>query len=331
MEKKGRPVLGSTLYSFTNEWLQRKYDLENLVAKVADLNLGPAVEVVGFQSIRSFPDVTPEFVTFFRDLMDKYELVPSCLGANLDIGISKDRLMSSDETQEYITRQLITAKKLGFPVVRIQAFAKPDVLDRIIPVAEKAGVHVASELHAPLTIDNPTVVELLEYYRKIQCPSLGVIPDFSATMTAPPAVYWESLRRVGAQEGLIDAVKAIWKMTVPMFEKFNDVAEAGQQFNAKPAVFGQLNAAITMFGNMPVEGWRPLLPFVRHIHGKFYDITADGFEPSIPYPELMALLQDCGYNGTISGEWEGHAFTGEPVGFEKMQAWHSMCSRLLAR
>lgn len=330
MENKGKPVLGSTLYSFTNEWLQRKYDLENLVAKVADLKLGPAVEVVGFQSIRSFPDVTPEFVTFFRDLMDKYELVPSCLGANLDVGIRKDRLMTPEETQEYITLQLVTAQKLGFPVVRIQAFAKPDVLDRIIPVAEKAGVHVASELHAPLTIDNPTVIELLEYYRKIQCPSLGFIPDFSATMTAPPDVYWESLRRAGAPEGLIDAVKAIWKTGAPMFEKFKAVAEAGHKFNASPAVFGQLNTAITMFGNMPVDGWRELLPYVRHIHGKFYDITSDGFEPSIPYPQLMSLLQDCGYNGTISGEWEGHAFTGEPVGFEKMQAWHSMCSRLLA-
>lgn len=330
MDNKGRPVLGVTLYSFTNEWLQRKYDLESLVARVAELGLGPAVEVVGFQSIRSFPDVTPEFVRSFRDLMDRYELKPSCLGANLDIGIRIDRLMTPDETQEYITRQIITAQKLGFPVVRIQAFAKPDVLDRIIPVAEQAGVHVASELHSPLTINNPVVIELLEYYRKIQCPALGFIPDFSSTMIAPPEIYWESLRHAGAAEGLIDAVKATWNTSVPMFEKFKAVQEAAKVYQANPAVIGQLNGSITMFGNMPVDGWKELLPYVRHIHGKFYDVTPEGIEPTIPYPELMALLKESGYNGTISSEWEGHAFTGEPVGFEKVQAWHSMCSRLLA-
>ena len=330
MENNGKPVLGVTLYSFTNEWLQRKYDLDSLVAKVAELKLGPAVEVVGFQSIRSFPDVSPEYVRYFRDLFEKYALVPSCLGANLDVGIRKDRLMTPDETQQYITRQIFTAQKLGFPVVRIQAFAKPDVLDRIIPVAEKAGVHVASELHSPLTIDNPVVIELLEYYRKIQTPALGFIPDFSATMTAPPEVYWQSLRKAGAAEGLIEAVKAIWNTSVPMFEKFKAVAQAGAQFAASPAVFGQLNTAITMFGNMPVDGWRQLLPYVHHIHGKFYDITPAGIEPSIPYPQLMALLREVGYTGTISSEWEGHAFTAEPQGFERVQAWHAMCSRLLA-
>ncbi len=329
MANNGLPILGTTLYSFTNEWLQRSYDLDSLVAKVAELNLGTAIEVVGFQSIRSFPDVTPEFVRYFRDLFDRYGLVPSCLGANLDIGIHRDRRMTSDETLEYISRQIVTAERLGFPVVRIQAFAKPAVLEKIIPIAEKSGVHVASELHSPLTIDNPVVVELLEYYRKIQTPALGFIPDFSASMIAPPEVYWESLRHAGASDELIAAAKAIWNTNVPMFEKFKALAQAGGQYGATPAVTGQLNTSVTMFGNMPVNGWRELLPYVHHIHGKFYEVTSAGLEPSIPYPQIMALLKECRYSGTISAEWEGHAFTGAPVGFEKVKAWHAMCGRLL--
>lgn len=329
MEKKSRPVLGVTLYSFTNEWMQRKYDLESLLAKVAQLKLGPAVEVVGFQTIRSFPDVSPDYVRYFRDLFDRYELVPSCLGANLDIGIQKDRLMTPDETQEYITRQILTAQKLGFPVVRIQAFARPDVLDRIIPVAEKAGVHVASELHAPLSAEHPVVAELLEYYHRIQSPVLGFIPDFSACMVAPPEVYWESLRHAGAGEGLIDVVKSTWKLTLPMFEKFKLLQDAGQDNGASPAVMGQLNASLTMFGNMPVDGLRELLPYVRHLHGKFYGITSEGSELSVPYPQILSLLLETGWQGTISAEWEGHAFTGAPQGFEQVQAWRRMCDQLI--
>lgn len=44
----------------------------------------------------------------------------------------------------------------------------------------------------------------------------------------------------------------------------------------------------------------------------------------------MALLKRTGYTGTISAEWEGQAFTEEPIGFQEVQAWHRMCSRLLA-
>ena len=43
-----KPILGTTIYSFTNEWLRRMYTLDEEVQKVAELDLGPAVEIVGF-------------------------------------------------------------------------------------------------------------------------------------------------------------------------------------------------------------------------------------------------------------------------------------------
>jgi hypothetical protein len=330
MENKSGIKLGVTLYSFTNEWLLRLYDLDSLVARVAELGLGPAVEVVGFQSFRTYPDVTPEFASYFRNLLDRFELEPNCLGANVDLGIRKDRLMTIDEAVDYIRHQIVTAQKLGFSVVRSQTYPSTEELDRIIPIAEKAGVHVASEIHSPLNLDHPVLAKLIEYYQKIQSPALGFIPDFSATMAAPPEIYWENLRQLGAGEGLIEAVKAIWKTSVPAFEKFKALADAGQEFEASPAVTSVMNNAISMFGHMPVDDWRVLMPYVRHIHGKFYGVTSDGVEPSVPYPKLMALLKDVGYAGTISAEWEGHAFTEVPIGFDQVQAWRSMCEGLLA-
>jgi len=86
---------------------------------------------------------------------------------------------------------------------------------------------------------------------------------------------------------------------------------------------------ITMFGRAPVEQLAELLPYTKHIHGKFYEVDASGHETSLPYPELMALLLREGYTGTISAEWEGHAFTEEPMGFQQVQAWKAMCTQLL--
>ena len=325
-----KPVLGTTLFSFTNEWLRRMYTFDGLIEKVAELKLEPAVEVVGFQSIRGFPDVSDEFARHFRDRLDHYELIPSCLGANCDIGRRRDRLMSEDEILDYVGRQIVSAKKLGFPVMRIQIFIGPKLFEKIVPLAEKAGVHVASELHSPLGVDHPDVVAMRECYDRIGSEFIGFIPDFSSTMTRPPNSYWDELRSAGASEGLIEAAQGIWLTDRPNPEKYAALADAGARFGGGPGVIGQLNLAMTMFGHMPVARLAELLPYTRHIHGKFYEVDASGSEPSIPYPELMDLLKKQGYHGTISAEWEGHAFSAATIGIQQVQAWNAMCTRLLA-
>ena len=101
-------------------------------------------------------------------------------------------------------------------------------------------------------------------------------------------------------------------------------------FTAELQQRGQLMASLTMFGRRPVGDLAGLLPYAKHIHGKFYGVDASGNEPSLPYPELFAVLKNEGFSGTISAEWEGHAFTEEPIGIQQVQAWKAMCERLLA-
>jgi sugar phosphate isomerase/epimerase len=324
------PILGTTLYSFTNEWQRREYTFEQLVAKVAELGLGPGIEVVGFQSIRGYPEVTDEFARHFRSLFDKYGLFPSCLGANWDIGRQRNRLMNMDEILGYLQRQMVTAVKLGFPIMRIQGFVGAKTFEKVALIAEKVRVHVACELHAPLSIDDPGIVAMAETFYRVGSPYIGFIPDFSASMNRVPDVYWNMLRKLGAQEALIDEAQEIWKTDRPNPEKYAALSDAAARTNANPQVASRLNQSMTMFGHMPVKDWAELLPYTRHIHGKFYGVNESGTEPSIPYPEIMALLKKEGYQGTISAEWEGHAFTPETLGFEQVQRWHAMNKHLLS-
>ena len=46
------PKLGVTLYSFTPEFHAGRYTVEQLIAKAAALDMGPGLEVIGFQSVR---------------------------------------------------------------------------------------------------------------------------------------------------------------------------------------------------------------------------------------------------------------------------------------
>ena len=181
-----RPMLGVTLFSFTNEWQQRRYTLDQLVAKVAELGLGPGIEAVGYQTFRDYPSVSDAAADHFRNLVARHGLTPTCLGGDVDIGRRPGRRMDAGEMVVDIERQIEAARKLGFPVLRVQDFVGPAVLARIVPAAERAAVRVVCELMAPLTVDSPQIVELRECFERLGSPYLGFMPDFTASMTSVP-------------------------------------------------------------------------------------------------------------------------------------------------
>lgn len=324
-----KPVLGVTLYSFTNEWVVKAFTLEELLATVAQNKLGPAVEVVGFQSFRSYPDVPQDFATRFRDELDRNGLIPSCLGANMDFGRRPGMLMTDEEKIEYLQRQIDSAVRLGFPVLRLQTSVGTKILEKFVPLLERANLHMGFELHAPLSMDNPEVIEFRETFDRLQTPSLGFIPDFSTSMTSIPEGIWQELRELGLPETLISDAKDVWVHTDAIPDKFKGIAGLVQKYNVPSELIGKLNGTMTMFGHMLPENWREIMPYVRHIHGKFYHVNEEGIEPSIPYPRLMQVLLDVGYTGTISAEWEGHSYTREPLALGEVKAWRRMCNRLL--
>ena len=328
--RNGKIVLGTTLYSFTSLWGDRRFTMEQLMEKVAELGVGPGLEVVGFQSIRDYPKITDEFAGRFRELVGRLGLQPTSLSGNVDLGRFPGRIMTVEETVAYVEPQIEAARKLGFPVLRIQALAGPKALERLVPAAERAEVQVACELHSPLTPFHPEVVELRELYDHIGSPYLGFVPDFSCSMNTPPAGYWPMLRSMGAPEPLIESARQIWHSDEPTADKFAALAKTAQRYDAPPTLIGSLNAVMTMFGHMPVSAWREVLPYSRHIHGKFYHIDESGTEPSIPYAEIIALLKESRYSGSISAEWEGSRFTDDSdAAFGEVQRWHAMVKRHL--
>src|SRR3712207_4139819 len=92
------------------------YSLEGMIRRVAELDLGPGLELVGFQSIRGWPHVSDAFVTEFRHLRDECELVPTAMSMNLDVALRRDRRRTEEEGLAYLEAQMEAAKKLGFPI-----------------------------------------------------------------------------------------------------------------------------------------------------------------------------------------------------------------------
>lgn len=324
-------ILGTTLYSFTNEWVTGRYSLEGLLELVAGSGIGPGVELVGFQSIRGFPDLDPEFVRGFRRTVDRLELVPTSLAANIDIAIRPDRVLTTDERVEYTVPQIQAAHALGFPVVRMQIGADPVTLERLVPTAERLGIHLGMEIHAPDGPRSERVLAVREFYDRIDSEALGFIPDFSSTMHRITEGLIGTFVEAGLPADLVPDLQRIWAEDGPQGERLTRFLELAEERGADTDAAHTVAAAFTMNGHEDPAGWAELMPRVRHIHAKFYEIDENGDEPSIDYFANLRPLRDAGFDGSISSEWEAHSWTplDELRTAEIIRAQHDLMRRAL--
>lgn len=328
--RSGGLQLGVTLFSLTNAFWTRQYDFEQLLAEIARRNIGPGVEVIGFQSIKGFPTVTDAWADKFRELMDRYRLVPSCLGINADLFIRRSRPMTLDESVAYHVPQIEAAAKLGFPVVRYQFAAGAETIRRLVPTAEKLGVTLALEVHAPYKVDSPEVVAYREMYEQVGSPFLGFIPDFGSSARTVPKTYIESLTRGGTSQATIDVALEIWASDATANEKRARFTAEMQKRGADPLTFSALMVIFNILVPQKPEAWLEIMPRVVHIHGKFYDFDADGNDSCAPLDELLPLFRDNGFNGFMSSEWEGHMYMLDS-GFEMVERHQALARKILAK
>lgn len=323
--------LGSTLYSFTNEWHERKYTLEGLIERVAAMKLGPGLELIGFSSIRGFPQVSDEFAAKFKDLMAKHQLVPSCLSINADMAIRRGTMMSVDEAVAYHVPQIEAAAKLGFPVVRCQFAAPAEVLIKLLPLAEKHGIKMGPEVHAPLNPMSPPVLAYREAYAKVNSPLLGFVPDFGCAAKRLPATYIANLRAQQMPEDLLQLALEVWNLPRDAGWKRQEFARRVEPLKADVAVVSALSVMFNILSPSDASVWNEIMPQVIHVHGKFYDFDAEGNETSIPYDELLPVFHDGGFTGFMSSEWEGHLYMRNVDAFDMVAKHQALARRILAR
>lgn len=300
--------LGLTLYSASAEFRAGWYDVDQLLDRVAELGIGPGIEIVASQMVPTYPVVTDDFAGRWREAFDRHGFAASSFGANLDMGKRRDRDMTPDEEFEVSELLFRGARKLGFPLVRIQS-AKPDLLRRLVPVAEELELQLAYEIHAPMGPNTPEILRIRDVYAELDSPLLGFVADFSATMRAMSPTLLRAVRRAGLDDEAVDRLQVIWATDAPMRERQEEFIGYLRGRDFDPGRLGSFaHLAFNMHGHVDVHEWAEIMPQITHVHAKFYDIDTDGQEPAIDYPELVRVFVDGGYRGYWSSEWEGHAF-----------------------
>lgn len=300
--------LGLTLYSASAEFRAGWYDFDGLLNRVAELGIGPGIEIVASQVLPTYPNVTDEFARSWHTAFDKHGFTASSFGANLDMGRRRDRDMTPDEEFEFTETLFHGAKKLGFPLVRIQS-AKPELLRRLLPLAENLELKLAYEIHAPLGPNSPEILKVRDVYAELDSPLLGFVADFSSTMHSMSPTLLRAVRRAGLDDEAIQKLQDIWVTDAPMRARQEEFIGYLRGRDFDPARLGSFaHLAFNMHGHLSPKEWADIMPQIMHVHAKFYDIDEQGNEPAIDYPELVRVFVEGGYRGYWSSEWEGHAF-----------------------
>lgn len=326
---------GVSLYSFQEEYFLRKMSLEDIIATTAKLDI-PGIEIIGDQMIPEYPNISDAFVKQWHGWLDKYGRTPVCLDMFLDWNKFKGRIMTDDERVESVTLDIKNAHKLGCTVIRVIHDVEPDILERLAPTAEKHNVKLALEIHAPSYFDSPLEQRLVEMFRRVQSPSLCFTLDMGVFTKVQPRVGSERLLREGVKPEIVAyLVNAYNTGTLP------STHQLGRRNDALPAkilemggreedIFWAMMATHGVYADPKLL--REYVPYVKHIHGKFYEMLPEGREYSIPYDEIVPILIEGGYDGYIDSEYEGNRWIQDAFvvdSTEQVKQHQAMLKRLL--
>jgi sugar phosphate isomerase/epimerase len=291
--------LGVSFHSFTNEYCSFKVSFEDMMQWATQL--GGGVEIVGPSHHRGFPEVSDEFERVFKSSIERNGLTPTSYGSYADPFMLPDRDLSEDEMVEYTIPQIKGAAKLGFPVVRLQYFVYP-VIERLLPYAEKHDVKLGYELHVPLMIEAPLTQELIHQVERISSPHLGLIPDMGIFAHSVPAFAIAGAEVRGVDREIVARAVELWNAQTAMTDALSELQRLGLQKNQIVAVERFWGS----FGHSQPEALRTIMPYIIHVHGKFFSMQG-GTEPNLRYEEVVRELLAGGYSGWMSSEFEGEA------------------------
>ena len=296
-------VLGTTLFSLTPEW-RAGADLVGLLERVAAAGCGPAVEVVGHQAWRGFPQLSDQDVRDFRDAVERLDLLPAALGVYTDLFRRPGRAMTTDEAFADIAPQLAVAARLGFPVVRAVLGMAPELLARVAAEAERLDVVLTFEVQGATPPDAPALLELVDLQSRTGSAHLGLTIDTSLSTPALPAALDTALRRLGLDDAGVAAVRRAWELDGPIGPRIGAalavVAGHAREAQLTTVVAGVLGRC----GRSAPADWADLLPLVRHAHAKHWDTDVESVRA--PHGAWLAALDAAGYPGALVSEWGGH-------------------------
>jgi sugar phosphate isomerase/epimerase len=271
---------GVSLYSYGGDY-QITMTLEDCIADVADMG-ATGIEILADTHIAGYPNPSDEWVEGWHNLMQRYGTEPTCYSCWIDSRLVPGRTLTVEESLGIFTRDLELAARLGFTVIRpklgvvtwdlVPDPAWRETIIRALPRAEELGVRIAPEIHWPTPIRSEVVDGYLNLIRETGTRHFGFVIDTGVFQDRP---------RTHQQPG-----------------RDTETLGGGGGTGKAPPRPPELM-------NVDPREMLEIMPYVFHVHAKFWDMTEEMTDPHIPWEKIVPVLAEGGYTGYLSGEYEG--------------------------
>jgi len=323
--------LGTTTYSFNDEYHSYDLSLESMFETIGSLGPKQGLEIIAPQCIRTYPEVSEEFERRFKHAVERYDLVPSAFGHYSDLGRIPGRNLSIEEAVEFSRIQLEGAKRLGYPLARM-SYQSFDLTDRrealyrqLLPDLERLELKLAIEIHAPNIIESEQQQRVIEDVAALNSPYVGFTIDCGCMTSRVSPVCERKFLDLGVDPAIVKRVIDFWATKPSLAELRAEIEAIGG------GSLVELLATETWiyFGHGKPASLRAIMPYVLHVHGKFFQVDANGNDDAVAYPEIIDILVSSGYDGWISSEYEGHHWLKNRGAYAQVQAHQRYLSRLI--
>ncbi|MBN1158783.1 MAG: hypothetical protein JXA61_05335 [Bacteroidales bacterium] len=293
---------GVALYSYQQAIMCNRMTLEECFEEMNSIG-AYGLEMMGQATIRDYPYPSDEWVRDYWNMIEKYEIVPWTY-TNFHDKYLRKAGMTVDENVEYQTREFELGKKLGFRHFRMLIGFPINVMEKMIPIAEKMGVWMGLELHAPVTLDSK-LVELVLGIAEKHPEAVGFNPDWGIFAKYPSELERNKQIEAGTltreiAEYILDAYKkgtnkeAVAAQVKKMKPKPGDTAYIDRVYNSGRST-------------QDPKDLIPLLPYCKSTHGKCHYIT-EGNEfrdTEAEWEPGLRVMMENGYDGYVCTEFEG--------------------------
>jgi sugar phosphate isomerase/epimerase len=184
MSKQGFKY-GVSLYSYTDDY-GTVLTLEDCMAQISDLG-ATGIEILGEAHVPGYPDPSATWIDQWHALLGKYRLEPTNYGSWIDTRLRLSRNMTAAEGAADLVRDLRLAARLGFRFVRpkigvVSIDLVPDpiweeAVERALPEAERLGIVICPEIHAPTPIRHPVTEAYVRIIERTGTKHFGLLID----------------------------------------------------------------------------------------------------------------------------------------------------------
>jgi sugar phosphate isomerase/epimerase len=269
---EGGLKFGVSTYSYTGD-IYTLMTLEDVLADVADLG-ATGIEILGEGNVPGYPTPDAAWVDTWHGMLDRYGLTATNYGSWVDTEMWRDRSLTAEEGAAQIRQDLRLAHELGFTSVR-----------------PKFGV-VSWDLE-PHPIWQEAVERSLDLAAELDvviCPEIHAPTPIKHPVTQ---AYVDFIEKSGTEHFKLLVDTGIFN-TAPVLELSEEIeVEDGEiPMHLRPLA-------------VPMSDLVEVLPHVHFIQAKFAEVDDDLHDLHVPWAEIIPTLQDAGWSGWLSSEYEG--------------------------